>query len=137
MSATQGKPIGVFDSGLGGLTVARAIATGLPDEAIYFVGDTKRCPYGPREQSEVRLFVRQVGTWLANHEVKAVVIACNTATAAGLDVLAEEPMSPSSPFLGYESSGRLFITPHIAWASVEARVRLMHIIADQIREFVG
>lgn len=87
MSATQGKPIGVFDSGLGGLTVARAIATGLPDEAIYFVGDTKRCPYGPREQSEVRLFVRQVGTWLANHEVKAVVIACNTATAAGLDVL--------------------------------------------------
>ena len=57
--------------------------------------------------------------------------------AAGLDVLVEEPMSPSSPFLGYESSGRLFITPHIAWASVEARVRLMHIIADQIREFEG
>lgn len=55
---------------------------------------------------------------------------------AGLDVLAEEPMNPASPFMNYEDSGRLFITPHIAWASVEARVRLMHIIADQIREFV-
>lgn len=81
------KPIGIFDSGLGGLTVARAIASRLPDEAIYYVGDTKRCPYGTREQSEVRLFVRQVGRWLEHHEVKLVVIACNTATAAGLDVI--------------------------------------------------
>lgn len=56
--------------------------------------------------------------------------------AAGLDVLSEEPMSPSSPFLEYENSDRLYITPHIAWASVEARVRLMHIIAGQIREFL-
>jgi len=86
-SDVKNKPIGVFDSGLGGLTVARAIATGLPHESVYFVGDTKRCPYGPRAQSEVRLFVRQVGSWLAEREVKAVVIACNTATAAGLDVL--------------------------------------------------
>ena len=81
------KPIGIFDSGLGGLTVARAIASALPAEAIYYVGDTKRCPYGPRPQAEVRLFVRQVGRWLERHDVKLVVIACNTATAAGLDVI--------------------------------------------------
>ena len=81
------KPIGIFDSGLGGLTVARAIASRLPAEGIYYVGDTKRCPYGTRPQSEVRLFVRQVGRWLENHDVKLVVIACNTATAAGLDVI--------------------------------------------------
>ena len=56
--------------------------------------------------------------------------------AAGLDVLCEEPMSKASPFLGYQDSDRLFITPHIAWASIEARTRLMHIIADQIREFI-
>ena len=56
--------------------------------------------------------------------------------AAGLDVLCEEPMSKASPFLGYRDSDRLFITPHIAWASIEARTRLMHIIADQIREFI-
>lgn len=81
------KPIGIFDSGLGGLTVARAIASAMPAESIYYVGDTKRCPYGPRAQSEVRLFVRQVGAWLEDRDVKLVVIACNTATAAGLDVL--------------------------------------------------
>ena len=81
------KPIGIFDSGLGGLTVARAIARRLPAEPIYYVSDTKRCPYGPRPQAEVRLFVRQVGRWLESHDVKLVVIACNTATAAGLDVI--------------------------------------------------
>ena len=81
------KPIGIFDSGLGGLTVARAIAGALPNESLLYVGDTKRCPYGTREQSEVRLFMRQVAKWLEPREVKAIVIACNTATAAGLDVL--------------------------------------------------
>ena len=84
---TRNKPIGIFDSGLGGLTVARAIAKALPSESITYVGDTKRCPYGPRDQAEVRLFVRQVGAWLERRDVKLVVIACNTATAAGLDVL--------------------------------------------------
>lgn len=81
------RPIGIFDSGLGGLTVARSLVERLPAESLYYVGDTKRCPYGPRPQSEVRLFVRQVGHWLENHDVKLVVIACNTATAAGLDIL--------------------------------------------------
>jgi glutamate racemase len=81
------KPIGIFDSGLGGLTVARAVAHALPAESITYVGDTKRCPYGTRDQGEVRLFVRQVGAWLEQRDVKFVVIACNTATAAGLDVL--------------------------------------------------
>lgn len=81
------RPIGVFDSGLGGLTVARAIASGLPHESITYLGDTKRCPYGPRDQSEVRRFVAQVGAWLDGRDVKAVVIACNTATAAALDLL--------------------------------------------------
>ena len=60
----------------------------------------------------------------------------NIIWAAGLDVLSEEPMSRQSPFLGYKNSDRLFITPHIAWASVEARIRLMKIIEEQIREFL-
>lgn len=78
------RPIGIFDSGMGGLTVARAISTVLPDESIYYVGDTKRCPYGVREPDEIRAFVRQIGAWLARRAVKLVVIACNTATAAAL-----------------------------------------------------
>lgn len=80
------RPIGVFDSGLGGLTVARSIATALTHESIYYVGDTKRCPYGPRTEHEVRSFALQAGRWLEAHDVKIIVIACNTATAAALSV---------------------------------------------------
>ncbi len=81
------RPIGVFDSGLGGLTVARAIASALPHESVYYFGDTKRCPYGTRSENEVRSFALQAGRWLSRHDVKIIVIACNTATAAALRVL--------------------------------------------------
>ena len=84
--AYDNRPIGVFDSGLGGLTVARSIATSLSHESIYYVGDTKRCPYGPRSENEVRTFALQAGRWLEAHDVKIIVIACNTATAAALTV---------------------------------------------------
>jgi glutamate racemase len=77
-------PIGIFDSGLGGLTVAGEIMRVLPDESVVYLGDTVRCPYGPRTQNEVRSFVLQIGSWLAKRPVKMIVIACNTATAAGL-----------------------------------------------------
>ena len=78
------KPIGIFDSGFGGLTVARAIHERLPQESLIFFGDTERCPYGTRDLREVRGFVRQICTWLSKKDVKMIVIACNTATAAGL-----------------------------------------------------
>lgn len=77
-------PIGVFDSGLGGLTVAHEIMTALPHERIVYLGDTSRCPYGPRSLDEVRRFVLEIGAWLSARPVKLLVIACNTATAAGL-----------------------------------------------------
>lgn len=77
-------PIGVFDSGFGGLTVAREIAKALPQESLIYVGDSARCPYGPRDLSEVDGFVQQIGAWLVAQDVKMIVIACNTATAAGL-----------------------------------------------------
>lgn len=81
------RPIGVFDSGLGGLTVARAIAETLPHESIYYFGDTERCPYGTRSVSEVRKFAVEAGRWLERANVKIIVIACNTATAAALTTL--------------------------------------------------
>ncbi len=77
-------PIGLFDSGFGGLTVARDIARALPNESLLYVGDSARCPYGPRSLSQVDGFVQQIGGWLVDQGVKLVVIACNTATAAGL-----------------------------------------------------
>lgn len=78
------RPIGVFDSGYGGLTVARALQRRLPEESIVYFGDSARCPYGPRDQEEVDRFVQQICAWLIERDVKMIVIACNTATAAGL-----------------------------------------------------
>ena len=83
-AAFDNAPIGVFDSGFGGLTVAREIAKALPGESIVYVGDSARCPYGPRDLREVDGFVQQIGGWLVSRGVKLIVIACNTATAAGL-----------------------------------------------------
>jgi len=80
----ESAPIGIFDSGLGGLTVAREIARALPGEPLVYLGDTARCPYGPRALSDVRRYVLEIGTWLEERGVKLIVIACNTATAAGL-----------------------------------------------------
>lgn len=84
------SPIGIFDSGFGGLTVARSIREHLPAESLIYFGDTQRCPYGPRSLEEVRVFVRQICTWLSKQDVKLIVIACNTATAAGLTIAQRE-----------------------------------------------
>ena len=77
-------PIGIFDSGFGGLTVAREIMKALPQESIIYFGDRKRCPYGPRSLAEIKEFVYEICAWLIDRGVKMIVIACNTATAAGL-----------------------------------------------------
>ena len=77
-------PIGVFDSGVGGLTVARAIRDQLPGESMIYVGDTARTPYGPRPIAEVRRFALEVLDGLVEQGVKVLVIACNTASAAVL-----------------------------------------------------
>ena len=91
----DGRPIGMFDSGFGGLTVARAVIDLLPGEDLVYVGDSGRYPYGPRPLDEVRRFARQITTFLVEeHDVKLVVVACNTAAAAALEVLQEETPVP-------------------------------------------
>jgi glutamate racemase len=77
-------PIGIFDSGVGGLTVARAIIDQLPHESVLYIGDTARGPYGPRTLAEVRDFSLETLDFLVEQGVKALVIACNTASAAML-----------------------------------------------------
>ena len=77
-------PIGIFDSGVGGLTVARAILDQLPFESITYIGDTARGPYGPRPLAEVRQFSLEIMDRLVDEGVKALVIACNSASAATL-----------------------------------------------------
>lgn len=85
------RPIGVFDSGFGGLTVARALIDLLPAEELIYLGDTGRYPYGPRDQGEVARFAHQITTKLVKeHDVKMVVVACNTAAAAALEQLRDD-----------------------------------------------
>jgi glutamate racemase len=81
------RPIGVFDSGIGGLTVVRALTRRLPHENIVYFGDTARVPYGPKSPAVVREYAAHDVAVLMAHNVKAVVVACNTVSAVALDVV--------------------------------------------------
>jgi len=83
-------PIGVFDSGVGGLTVAREIVRQIPGERILYFGDTARVPYGSKSQDTIIRFSRQIVHFLQTKGVKAVVVACNTASALALETIAPE-----------------------------------------------
>lgn len=84
MAVQAHKAIGVLDSGVGGLTVVRELRRLLPYEAIVYFGDTARMPYGPRSYEEVRSFALEIIDFLRDQEIKLVVVACNSASAAGL-----------------------------------------------------
>lgn len=84
MTESAAAPIGVFDSGIGGLTVVRALRDTLPNESIVYLGDTARVPYGSKSPDVVRRYARNCAQFLVDKGAKAVVIACNTATAHGL-----------------------------------------------------
>lgn len=90
MKMDSNAPIGVFDSGIGGLTVAREIMRNLPMEKIVYFGDTARLPYGSKSQETVLRYSRQIVRFLQNQGVKAIVVACNTASALALDTLEKE-----------------------------------------------
>lgn len=81
------RPIGVFDSGVGGLTVLQSLHERLPGESTIYLGDLARCPYGVRPQREVQDFALQIADLLALQSIKLLVVACNTATAAAFDLL--------------------------------------------------
>ena len=86
MSPSADRPIAMFDSGFGGLTVARALIDLAPCEDLVYFGDTGRYPYGPRSQAEVRDFAHQITDWMVDrYDPKLIVVACYTATAVALD----------------------------------------------------
>ncbi|MEY3296888.1 MAG: hypothetical protein RLZZ597_148 [Cyanobacteriota bacterium] len=82
--------IGIFDSGVGGLTVLREIYRQLPQESVLYFGDTARLPYGSRSPEEILYFVRQILNWMASQNVKMVMMACNTSSALALDIVQPE-----------------------------------------------
>ena len=112
------RPIGVFDSGVGGLTVARALMDLLPDERLVYLGDTARGPYGPRPLGQVRGFTREIVDWLSAQDVKLAVAACNTATAAAIEA---DPVPSSVPLLGV-------IEPAVATAARATRTGRIGVI---------
>jgi glutamate racemase len=91
---TNPAPIGVFDSGIGGLTVAHAVIRQLPHESVTYFGDTARVPYGPKSPDTVRRYSREIASFLTDQGVKALVVACNTATAHALPTLRETLTMP-------------------------------------------
>lgn len=95
-------PIGVFDSGVGGLTVAREMMRQMPSEEIVYFGDTARVPYGSKSRETIISFSRQIVKFLQIFQVKAIVIACNTASAFALDTIRDEL---SIPIIGVVEPG--------------------------------
>jgi len=86
----RSAPVGVFDSGIGGLTVAHEVIRQLPHESVLYFGDTARVPYGPKSPDTVRRYSREIADFLRDQGVKSIVIACNTATAHALTALREQ-----------------------------------------------
>src|ERR1700688_4751663 len=103
------RPIGVFDSGVGGLTVLHECLVTMPSEAFVYLGDHARLPYGPRPLEEIRRFAHEIAAYLEAQGVKLIVVACNAATSAALPALQE---SLSVPVVGV-------ITPE-AYAAVRS-----------------
>ena len=94
------SPIGIFDSGIGGLSVLRAICSQMPNENILYFGDQGHIPYGPRPMEQIRDFSEAITKFLLEQNVKLIVVACNTASAAGLKYLREK--FPGVQFVGME-----------------------------------
>src|SRR5437763_6145375 len=121
------RPVGVFDSGVGGLTVLHECLVTMPHEDFVYLGDHARLPYGPRPLAEVRQFAREIAAYLQQQGVKLVVNACNTATSAALPQLQEEL---DLPVIGV-------ITPE-AHAAVQAtRNRRVGLLATQATVTAG
>lgn len=98
----KNAPIGVFDSGIGGLTVAREIMRQLPEERIVYFGDTARLPYGNKSKDTVIRFSKQIVRFLKTKEIKAIVVACNTASSYALDELRKDE---DIPIIGVINAG--------------------------------
>jgi glutamate racemase len=104
LDTTSSKPIGVFDSGIGGLTVVAEIMRQLPNEEIVYFGDTARLPYGPKSKETVKQFSVQDTEFLLAHGVKMVVVACNTASSVAMEDLSQRY---DLPIIGVISPGAL------------------------------
>lgn len=121
MADVRSAAIGVFDSGVGGLTVANAILDLMPFEAIHYVGDTAHLPYGPKPVEEIRRYSETIVGYLLDQGCKLIVVACNTATAAALEHLRQR--WPEVPIVGME--------PAVKPATAATRSRVIGVLATR------
>jgi glutamate racemase len=121
------RPIGVFDSGVGGLTVLHECLVTMPNEDFVYLGDHARLPYGPRPLDEIRRFAHEIAGYLESHGVKLIVVACNTATSAALPDL---QASLDVPIVGV-------IAPEAAAAVRATRNRRVGLLATQATVTAG
>jgi glutamate racemase len=120
-AATSGAPVGIFDSGLGGLSVLRAVRAQLPDEALLYVADSLYAPYGERDDDFIADRTLAIGEWLVKQGAKALVVACNTATAQSIALVREKL---SIPLVGVE--------PGIKPAALQSKTRVAGVLATQV-----
>jgi glutamate racemase len=114
-------PVGVFDSGLGGLSVLRAVRAQLPDEALVYVADSRYAPYGERDDDFIVDRTLAIGEWLMSQGAKALVVACNTATAQSIALVRERL---AMPLIGVE--------PGIKPAALQSKTRVAGVLATQV-----
>lgn len=121
----EAAPIGVFDSGVGGLTVVREITRQLPGENIVYFGDTARVPYGSKSKDNIIRFSKQIIRFLQTKKVKAIVIACNTASALALDDVREEFDLPIIGVVvpGSRAAVEATVNNHVGVVATDATVR--------------
>ncbi|MFS1584984.1 glutamate racemase [Acinetobacter radioresistens] len=118
--ASRDAPIGIFDSGIGGLSVAQEIARHLPNEQILYYADTAHVPYGPRSDQNIRELTAQAIEWLYCQGCKAAVVACNTASAFSLDYLREH-YGESFPIIG--------LVPALKPAVLQSKTKVVAVLA--------
>jgi glutamate racemase len=134
------QPIGIIDSGVGGLTVAKEVMRQLPNETIFYLGDTARCPYGPRTAEEVKKFTWEMAAFLMNYNIKMLVIACNTATAVVLEELQDMLPIPvvgviqpgARAALKNSQNGRIGVLGTVGTVNSKAYDKAIHSINDTV-----
>lgn len=120
-AAGAAAPVGIFDSGLGGLSVLRAVRAQLPDEALVYVADSRYAPYGERDHAFIAERTLAIGEWLMSQGAKALVVACNTATAESI-ALARERLP--IPLIGVE--------PGVKPAALQSKTRVAGVLATPV-----
>ncbi|MBU8892663.1 MAG: glutamate racemase [Bacteroidales bacterium] len=113
-------PVGVFDSGIGGLTVWKDLVADLPNESVIYYADSANCPYGPRKQEEIIQLASKVVDFLISENCKIIIVACNTATAAAIDFLRSKY---SVPFIGME--------PAVKPAALNSKTKSIAVLATE------